>query len=102
MIQISVDSNRVQQFFEKWDVVELGIFGSALRDDFHAESDIDVLVTFDDNANPTLFDLSAMQMELAEIFGREVDLLTRNGVEQSRNLGRKEAILSSVEILHGA
>ncbi|GAB4143277.1 MAG: hypothetical protein Tsb009_14250 [Planctomycetaceae bacterium] len=101
MIRISVDENRIREFCEKWNISELGLFGSVLTDDFRAESDVDVLVKFGEEAIPTLFDLSAMQMELSEIFGRDVDLLTKEQVENSRHVTRKNSILSSVEILHG-
>jgi predicted nucleotidyltransferase len=60
------------------------------------------LVTFAPDAHPTLFDLVEMQDELREIFGSKVDLLTRRGVESSRNRMRREAILSSAEPLYVA
>ncbi|MEA3294682.1 MAG: nucleotidyltransferase domain-containing protein, partial [Euryarchaeota archaeon] len=40
-----------------WDICEFSFFGSVLRDDFHSDSDIDVLVTFKESAKHTLFDL---------------------------------------------
>jgi len=45
-------------------VVEFALFGSVLRDDFNFNSDIDVLVTFADKAQISLFDLAQMQIEL--------------------------------------
>ena len=51
-------------------------------------------------SNPTLFDLVAMRDELETIFGREVDLLTRPGVERGLNRTRRRAILSSAEPLY--
>jgi len=56
-----------------------------LTDDFRPDSDIDVLVTFEEDSKHALFDLVHMEDELKQIFGREVDLLTLRGVEQSRN-----------------
>lgn len=56
---------------------------SALREDFRDDSDIDVLFNFSDDAEWSLFDLVTMQHELTEIVRRDVDLLTRQGVEQS-------------------
>ena len=71
-----------------------------LTDDFRPDSDIDVLVTFEDNTKHTLFDLVHMEDELERVFGREVDLLTRSAVEQSRNYIRRKAILSSLEAVY--
>jgi len=87
-------------FCKKWNIQEFSFFGSVLRDDFRSDSDIDVLVSFEDDEKKTLFDLVHMQDELKQIFGREVDLLTRRGVEQSRNYIRRRAILSSLEAVY--
>jgi uncharacterized protein len=81
-------------------ICELALFGSAIRDDFGPDSDVDVLVTFEADAHPTLFDLVGIQDELRELFGRDVDLLTRRGIERSRNPMRRDAILSSAEIVY--
>ena len=81
-------------------MTELALFGSVLRDDFGPESDIDVLVSFDARARHTLFDMVEMEEELKAILGREVDLVSRRGIERSSNHLRREAILGSVEIIH--
>jgi len=90
----------IRAFCERWKVRELALFGSALRDDFGPDSDVDVLLSFADDAEWSLFDLARMKRELEAIFGRQVDLLTRPGVEASRNRLRREAILSSAEVIH--
>jgi hypothetical protein len=63
---------------------------------------VDVLVTFAPEAHRTLFDLVHMQDELREILGREVDLVSRRGIESSPNYIRRKAILSSAEVIHVA
>jgi len=73
-----------------------------LSDDFKPNSDLDVLVTFHENAKPTLFDVVRMENELIELFGREVDLVSRRGLEFSRNYLRRNAILSSAETVYAA
>ncbi len=90
------------EFCRKWKVREFALFGSVLRDDFGPESDIDVMVQFDPEAHRKLFDLVMMQDEPQEMFGREVDLLTRRGVEQSRNYIRKKESLSTAEVIYAA
>ncbi|NWG35913.1 MAG: nucleotidyltransferase domain-containing protein [Chloroflexi bacterium] len=78
------------------------IFGSALRADFRPDSDVDVLISFSPQAHVTLFDMARMQEELKTIFGRNVDLVSKRGVENSRNYLRRKAILESAQVIHAA
>lgn len=100
--KIKIDHTKIVEFCKRWQIKEFALFGSVLRDDFRSNSDIDVLVTFDPTAEHGLFEFCDMQKELTCIFGREVDLVSRRGVESSSNYLRREAILSSVEVLHAA
>ena len=81
---------------------ELALFGSALRDDFGPKSDVDLLVSFAEDARPTLFDMVEMQQELESMLDRKVDLVSRRGIETSRNYLRRNAILSSAQSVHVA
>ena len=78
------------------------MFGSALREDFGPESDIDLLVRFHETTRPTLLDLSRMEAELKAIFGREVDLVSWRGIERSANPIRRKAILETAETVYGS
>jgi len=100
MTRQEIPLSKIRAFCERWKVRELALFGSALRDDFGPHSDVDVLLTFADDARWGLFDLARMQRELAGIFGRPVDVLTRPAVEASRNPLRRQAILSSAEVVY--
>lgn len=101
-LPIDIPQDRVREFCAKWRIVEFSFFGSVLRDDFRPDSDLDVLVTFADDARHTLFDLVRMKEELSGIMGRNVDLVSRRGIESSRNPIRKQAILSSARVIHAA
>ena len=90
----------VAEFCKRWRVSELALFGSVLRDDFRPESDVDVLVTLDEQARHTLFDLHQMEEDLRRIFGRDVDLVSRRGIEKSRNQRRRRAILESAQVIY--
>lgn len=79
----------------------MSLFGSILRDDFNDRSDVDVMVQFHPKAHPTLFDLAEMEEELKQLFQRDVDLMTRKGIETSRNYLRRQAILSSARVIYG-
>jgi hypothetical protein len=68
-----------------------------LRDDFRPDSDVDVLVTFAPEAEWSLFDHVTMEEELSSILDRKVDLVSRRGIERSRNWIRRKAILEAAE-----
>jgi len=55
----------------------LGVFGSVARGDYGSESDVDLLVKIDKSKEIGLFELSRIQKELEEKFGRKVDLVTK-------------------------
>ncbi len=98
----NANRDEIAAFCRRWQVVELALFGSALRDDFGPDSDIDLLVSFDPDARPTLFDVVRMQEELSRVLGRKVDLVTRRAVETSRNYIRRRAILGSAQVVYAA
>ena len=89
----------VTEFCRANGISKLAVFGSALREDFGPESDIDVLVTFRTGRTPGLRFVGIAE-ELAVIFGRPVDLLTQSGVERSLNHIRRNAILESAEVIY--
>jgi predicted nucleotidyltransferase len=99
-VKIKIPTAKIAEFCKRWNVSEFAIFGSALRGDFRSDSDIDVLVSFAPQAHVTLFDMVRMQDELKTIFGREVDLISKRGVENSRNYLRRKAILESAQVIH--
>lgn len=101
-IPVKVSEEKISEFCQKWKVKELALFGSVLSERLQEDSDIDVLVNFSEDANHSLFDLVHMQEELKQIFGREVDLVSRRGIESSRNYLRKEAILKTARSVYAA
>ena len=98
--RLEIPLGRLDEFCRQWDITELALFGSALRDDFTSESDIDLLVRFSPASSHTLFEMAQIQDELSEIFGRNVDLVSRRGIESSRNPIRRKAILDSAEVIY--
>jgi len=93
---------RIESFCRKWSIRELALFGSALREDYRPDRDLDFLVTFSPSAEWGLLDHAAMERELAEIVGRPVDLVSRRAVERSKNWIRRKAILESAQVLYAA
>ena len=92
----------VAAFCRRWKVQELAVFGSVLRGDFGPDSDIDLLVTFEPDANWGLLEQAAMESELAALLGRRVDLVSKRAIERSANWIRRQAILESAETVHVA
>jgi len=92
----------IRAFCERWGVREFALFGSVLREDFSAESDVDVLLKFREDVRYSLFDLVRMGDELETIFGREVDIVDRLAVEKSRNNIRRRAILNNAQVIYAA
>lgn len=97
---LGVSDAALQTFCRKWRIVELDLFGSALRADFGPDSDVDLLVVYADEARPTLFDEGLMQEELESLFERPVHFMTKRAVEHSTNPIRRQAILESAAPLY--
>jgi predicted nucleotidyltransferase len=74
-LQIFLPKERIAEFCRRNHIKKLAIFGSVLRSDFGADSDIDVLVEFDPDHVPGLA-FFAMEEELSKILRRKVDLNT--------------------------
>ncbi len=98
--RFAIPHKKIEAFCKRWNISELAIFGSVLRTDFRPDSDVDVLVSFAPEAKVSLFDMVHMQDELKDIFGRDVDLISKNGVESSRNYLRRKTILESARVIH--
>ena len=101
-VKVRVPRKRLAEFCQRWKVSELALFGSALRNDFHDSSDVDLLVSFTPNARIGLFDLVRMENELKELFGREVDLVERRAIEKSKNYIRRKSILENTKVIYAA
>jgi hypothetical protein len=91
---------KIKAFCDRWKISEFALFGSVLREDFRPDSDIDVMVQFQPHAHVTFSSLEQMEAELKAIFDREVDLITRQGIESSRNYLRRREILSSAQVIY--
>ncbi len=75
MVKLNIPRERIVSFCQKHHIRKLSLFGSVLRDDFSSESDVDILVEFEDGYTPG-FTFFTMQDELSKILGRSVDLCT--------------------------
>ena len=81
---LHIDQDRLAECCGRYGVARLETFGSFATGDASSDSDLDLLVTFDP-ATRVGIEFVALQQELEEIFGRPVDLLTRESVQRSPN-----------------
>jgi uncharacterized protein len=92
---INMPADKIAEFCKRNGIRKLSFFGSALRDDFRQDSDIDLLVEFREGVTPSLLDLSRMERELSVILGkRKVDL--RTPAELSRYF--RDEVLSTASV----
>jgi predicted nucleotidyltransferase len=92
-------TDAIRQFCRRWKIRELALFGSVLRTDFRPDSDVDVLVTFTDDADWGLPAHIQMQQELATLLDRPIDLISKRALERSPNWVRREAILNTAQVV---
>jgi uncharacterized protein len=102
LTRLGVGVTAIRSLCEKWRIRRFELFGSVLRQDFGQESDVDVLVEFDPEAQVSLFEFYDVEQELTTLFGRRVDLVERRAVEKSRNEIRRSQILGDATLLYAA
>jgi uncharacterized protein len=90
VLDLPVDA--IAALCRRYHVTELSIFGSALRDDFRPDSDLDFLVSFEEDAPVGLFEYVELQLALSDLLGRKVDLVSKDGLKP---LIRDDVIASS-------
>lgn len=91
--RLRIPREALAEFCRRNHVRRLAIFGSALRDDFGPESDVDVLVEFEEGHVPGLLTMTGLEAELSRIMGRRVDL--RTPAELSRHF--REQVLREAD-----
>ena len=97
--RMQLDREILAAFCRKWRIRELSLFGSALREDFGPESDLDFLASFEPGVSLDISDLMNMKEELEAHFGRPVDLVEK---EALRNPWRIREILRTREVIYAA
>lgn len=96
---VQPDGDTPAAFCRKWRVREMSVFGSALRDDFGPDSDLDFLVSFEPDTPLDIDPLLAMKEELEAQYGRPVDLVEK---EALRNPWRRHEILRTRKVIYAA
>jgi predicted nucleotidyltransferase len=96
--RLRVSSELLADLCTRYGVRELSIFGSAARGEAGHDSDVDLLVVFEDSAEVGLLKLAGLQRELAALFGRRVDLVPKDGLKPVL----RDEVLAEAEVLYAA
>jgi predicted nucleotidyltransferase len=94
---IDIPHETIAAFCRRHHIRRLSLFGSILRHDFHPDSDVDVLVEFEQGHTPGLI-FFGMQDELSELLGRQVDLHTANSLSKYF----RDQVLAEAEVQYDA
>jgi len=95
--QIAISEDELREFCRKHYIKKLALFGSVLKGELRPESDVDVLVEFQEGHVPGLIELAGMEAELSRYFGgRKVDLRTPNDL--SRYF--RDDVMKAAEVLY--
>jgi uncharacterized protein len=97
--RLPVDADAVAAIAKRWNISRLSLFGSALREDFSADSDVDVLIEFMPQTEYSLFDIVDLKHELEALFQRPVDVVEPAALT---NPYRREHILKTAKLLYAA
>jgi len=101
-MDLGISPEMIAEFCQRWKISRLAVFGSALRSRVRPDSDIDLLVTFASDADWSMFDHYRMEDELVELLGREVDLVSKEAIEENPNPIFRREILGSAREIYAA
>jgi predicted nucleotidyltransferase len=99
-LRLPLPMEQITAFCRRWNIARLEVFGSALREDFRTDSDLDLVATYASKACWSLLDRVRMKLELEDMLGRKVDLLNRRALEKAGSRGRSAAILAETQTLY--
>jgi len=95
---IEIPQDRVADLCRRYKVLQLALFGSALRDDFGPDSDVDFLVEFDPTAQIGFLTLAKLQRELSAMIHRRVELVPKHGLKDRI----RQTVLASAKVVYAA
>jgi uncharacterized protein len=95
---VRVDEGALAELCRRYHVVELSVFGSAARGNMRPDSDIDLLVEFLPQAEVDLFDHAGLMLDLADLLGQRVDLVSKNGLKPMI----RASVLEEARLLYAA
>ena len=98
--RLGISTEEIAQLCQQWNITELALFGSVLSDQFHADSDIDILIRFAPDARQGLLTLAKIKHDLEASTGRAVDIALKESIENSENWIRRHEILKTAQVIY--
>ena len=93
-----VDQTGLAELCRRFHVRELSLFGSGARGELRSDSDIDLLVEYQPGAEVDLIDYAALMLELSQLMGRRVDLVSKKGLKPLV----RASVLQEAQLLYAA
>ena len=101
--RLELSQDELAEYCQRWSVTELSLIGSSASDDVGADEPTEFLVRFEAGVMRRYADAVAMERELAELTGRDVELVDyRSIVDWSENYTRRKAVLESAQVIVAA
>jgi uncharacterized protein len=97
--RLKASFTEIADFCQRWNIEELALFGSILREDFRPNSDIDVLISFSPSRRLTWDDWLNINREIEDLLKRQVDLVSK---EYLKNPYRRQEILNTCQVIYAA
>ena len=97
MLRINLPREELASLCQQYQIEELAVFGSAVREDFSPDSDVDFLVRFKEGARVSFEQYTNLERALIELTGRQVDLVCH---EALANPFRRHNVLSTAETVY--
>lgn len=97
--QSEINKQEVSELAAEYHINEVYLFGSALREDFGADSDIDLLISFNGDVHYSCFELFELQEKFEALFLRKIDLVEK---ESLTNPYRRNEILKTAKLIYVA
>lgn len=94
-----IDEKLLAEVAQEFQICELSLFGSVLRDDFNQESDIDILIVFKEGVQYSYFDICDLQEKLEALCNRKIDIVEKASL---KNPYRRSEILKNARIIYAA
>lgn len=97
---LDVTQDEIESFCQHWNITKLEIFGSATTGALTDSSDIDLLVEYSPSFERTMADQIRIQNEIEALFGREVDLITKNSITKNPNPIFLDSVMRSLVTIY--
>jgi hypothetical protein len=98
--RLGLSMPEIATFCQRWHITELSLFGSVLGNQFHPDSDIDILIRLAPDTRQGLLTLAKIKHDLEASTGRVVDIVLKEAIEDSENWIRREEILKTAQMIY--